>query len=117
MRIFKIVHASQWREAERGGEYHGSQKDRADGFLHFSNADQLSETLAKHYAGMADLVVVCVEGSRLGPTLKFEPSRNGELFPHLYGTLPMSAVSWSKPVELRTDGSFELPPELAGTAR
>jgi uncharacterized protein (DUF952 family) len=110
--IFKIVHVAEWRDAERAREYHGSEKDRADGFLHFSDAKQVPGTLAKYYAGMDDLVLVCVDSERLGTALKFEKSRDGALFPHLYGTLAISAVSWSVPIALRTDGTFDLPPEL-----
>ncbi len=83
MQIFKIVHAEEWREAERVGEYSGSARDHADGFLHFSNAEQVPDTLAKYYAGMGDLIVVCVDAERLGQALKLEPSRDGAMFPHL----------------------------------
>ena len=112
MQIFKIVHGVEWREAERVGEYRGSAKDRADGFLHFSNAKQVRGTLAKYYAGMTDLCLVCVHADRLGSLLKREPARDGALYPHLYGPLPLAAVAWSKPIPLCADGSFLLPPEL-----
>jgi uncharacterized protein (DUF952 family) len=112
MLIFKIVHAREWHEAERARVYAGSAKDRADGYLHFSTAEQVPGTLAKYYARMADLILVCVDVERLGSALKFEPSRDGALFPHLYESLALSAVSWAKPLRLDAAGAFELPPEL-----
>ncbi len=96
--IFKIVHASEWREAELAGVYRGSAKDRADGFLHFSLAEQLMGTLRRYYADAEDLVLVAVNADALGPGLKYEPSRDGALFPHLYGPLPVSAVRWVRTV-------------------
>jgi uncharacterized protein (DUF952 family) len=105
--IFKIVHAEEWRDAERSGAYAGSMKDRSDGFLHFSTAEQVPGTLEKYYAGVTDLVLVCVDAEGLGTSLKFEPARDGALFPHLYGTLATSAVLWVKPLEL-ADGRFSL---------
>jgi len=96
--IFKICHNAEWREAEAAGVYHGSAKDRADGFLHFSTAEQLAGTLARHYADANDLVLVAVDTDAWGPALKFEPSRGGALFPHLYGALPLSAVKWTRPI-------------------
>ena len=89
MLIFKIVHAAEWREAEQAGIYRGSEKDRADGFLHFSTTEQLEETLRRHYAGeRGELTLVAVESRELGDALKWEPSRGGGLFPHLYAALP-----------------------------
>jgi len=94
MLIFKIIHAGEWREAERVGEYVGSDKDRADGFLHFSTAEQLEETLKLHYATYTDgLVLVAVVDSDLGGALKWERSRGGQLFPHLYSPLSRTAVN------------------------
>lgn len=113
MLIFKIVHASEWRRAEVAGEYGGSNKDRADGFLHFSAAEQVPATLAKYYAGMDELVLVCVDAEVLGAALKFEPSRDGVLFPHLYGSLVLSAVRWTRPLRRTGHETFDLPPELA----
>ena len=112
MLIFKIVHAAEWREAERVRAFAGSIKDRVDGFLHFSTALQVPGTLAKYYTGVNDLILVCVDANRLGPALKFEPSRDGALFPHLFGVLALSAVEWAKPLPLRADGTLDLPPEL-----
>jgi uncharacterized protein (DUF952 family) len=105
--IFKIVHAAEW--ASVGDAYAGSEKDRADGFLHFSTAEQLMGTLTRYYAGADDLLLVAVDADALGPALKFEPSRDGALFPHLYGTLPRAAVRWVKPIARAAQGEFLLP--------
>lgn len=117
MLIFKIVHAREWREAERAGVYAGSAKDRADGFLHFSTAEQVPQTLAKHYAGAVDLILVATDPARLGAALKFEPAHDGAQFPHLYASLVISAVVWSKPIGHERSGGFVLPLELADGRR
>jgi uncharacterized protein (DUF952 family) len=90
--IYKICTASAWREAERHGVYRGSDDDSRDGFIHFSTAEQAAETAAKHYAGKADLLLLYVRDSDLMSPLKWEASRNDDLFPHLYGPLPVTAV-------------------------
>lgn len=97
--IFKIAHAEEWRAAERAGHYAGSAKDREDGFIHFSTAAQLAETLRRYYAGANDLVLIAVDESALDDALKWEhaPSR-GEDFPHLYAALSVSAVRWTLPI-------------------
>ena len=107
-RIFKIVPRGEWEAI--GETYLGSPHDRADGFLHFSTAPQLPETLRRYYAGQTDLVLVAVEAEKLGANLKWEhsPSR-GEDFPHLYGALPLSAVFWAKPITKDAIGNFILP--------
>jgi uncharacterized protein (DUF952 family) len=110
MRIFKIVHSPEWRAAD--DEYRGSTKDRADGFLHFSLAEQLAATLARYYADADDLMLVCVDADRLGTALKFEASRDGALFPHLYGTLPRAAVEWVCAIARDAAGAFVLPDEM-----
>jgi uncharacterized protein (DUF952 family) len=109
--IYKIVHLAEWEQAERQGIYAGSAKDREDRFMHFSSADQVTGTLAKYYAGAGDLVLVAVDPKPLGDALKFEPSRGGALFPHLYGTLPTTFVKWAKPIRRGADGAFILPAE------
>ncbi|MDE2184813.1 MAG: DUF952 domain-containing protein [Alphaproteobacteria bacterium] len=109
--IYKICRGAEWDDARRAGIYAGSAGDRRDGFIHFSSAHQLMGTLAKYYAGANDLMLVAVQQDALGDALKFEPSRDGALFPHLYGVLPLSAVAWTKPVVLQADGQFMLPPE------
>jgi uncharacterized protein (DUF952 family) len=90
--IYKICTASEWRDAERDGRYRGSAVDLKDGFIHFSTAEQAAETAAKWFAGQRDLVLVAVDGDALGNALKWEPSRGGALFPHLYGELAVKTV-------------------------
>ena len=88
MTIYKIVPRASWDEALTSGVFTGSPVDVADGFIHFSTAAQLRETAAKHFHGVKDLLLVAADGDRLGEALKWEPSRGGDLFPHLYGSLP-----------------------------
>ena len=107
--IYKICHASLWQVAERAGEFAGAPVDLADGYIHFSTADQVEETAAKHFAGRRDLVLVAVDADALGPALKWEPSRGGALFPHLYGKLPLRAVRWTKPLPRGPDGRHTFP--------
>jgi uncharacterized protein (DUF952 family) len=94
--IFKIATVADWAEAERNGRFDGSAHDKADGFMHFSTASQLPETLQLYYAGQDDLVLAAVDETVLGAALKWEhaPSR-GEDFPHLFAPLPLSAVKWT----------------------
>ncbi len=109
MLIYKIAHADEWLAAERAGVYHGSEKDRADGFLHFSTAAQLRETLERHYADTKDLLVIAaVDSEALGDALTWEPSRGGELFPHLYGALPMATRvrTYSTDLQSLTQSNF-----------
>jgi uncharacterized protein (DUF952 family) len=114
MQIFKICHKAEWREAEAVGVYHGSAKDRTDGFLHFSTVEQLMGTLTRYYADAHDLVLVAVDPAALGLALKFEPSRDGALFPHLYGALPLTAVKWVRDIGRNADGNFALPLDAHG---
>jgi uncharacterized protein (DUF952 family) len=107
--IFKIVHRGEWEAATRGGEYAGSAKDRADGFLHFSTAKQLMGTLERYYANETGLALVAVNEDLLGSALKYEPSRDGALFPHLYAPLPVSAVKWVREIGRDLNGGFVLP--------
>lgn len=90
--IYKIVAREEWRAAETAGVYAGSAVDRADGYIHFSEATQLRETARKHYAGRDDLLLVTIDTDRLDPAPIWEPSRGGALFPHLYGLLPVAAA-------------------------
>ena len=107
MLIFKICHAEEWRAAEAAGVYHGTPKDKEDGFLHFSTFEQLEGTLKRYYANETDLVLVAVEDKLLGEKLKFEPARDGALFPHLYEPMPVTAVQWIAPLTKNTEGEFE----------
>jgi uncharacterized protein (DUF952 family) len=110
--IYKICERASWRLAEQTGTYRGSAADARDGFIHFSTAAQLAGTLAKHFAGRRDLLLVAVDADALGETLKWEPSRGGELFPHLYAALALAAVRWTKFVPDEAGGRRALP-ELA----
>jgi uncharacterized protein (DUF952 family) len=92
MLIYKIVPEALWRAAEALAQFDGAPVDLADGFIHFSTAAQLRDTAAKHFAGERDLLLVTVEAERLGDALKWEPSRGGDLFPHLYGPLQLADV-------------------------
>jgi uncharacterized protein (DUF952 family) len=108
--IYKICPAALWREAERDGVFRGSADDRRDGFIHFSTAAQVAETAAKHFAGQSDLVLLRVDASSLGAALKWEASRGGALFPHLYGDLGLDAVMTAEPLPLGPGGQHEFPP-------
>lgn len=107
--IYKICPGLLWREAEAAGIFSGAPVDLADGFIHFSTAAQASDTASRHFAGQSDLVLVAVNGPALGDTLLYEPSRGGDLFPHLYRPLPLSAVRWVKPLPLGADGRHVFP--------
>jgi uncharacterized protein (DUF952 family) len=108
--LYKICPASLWREATRAGRFCGSAVDLRDGFIHFSTAAQAAETAAKHFANQRDLLLVQVDSARLGAALKWEPARDGALFPHLYGELELAAVSKVDPLPLGADGRHEFPP-------
>jgi uncharacterized protein (DUF952 family) len=110
--IYKICENELWREAGRTGVFHGAAIDERDGFIHFSTAAQVRETAVTHFAGAADLMLVAVDADALADTLKWEVSRGGDLFPHLYGALPLTAVRWAKPLPLGGDGRHVFP-ELA----
>jgi uncharacterized protein (DUF952 family) len=102
--VYKICPRALWQEAERDGVFRGAPVDRADGYIHFSTAAQVRETAAKHFAGQDDLLLVAVDAAALGPALKWEPSRGGALFPHLYGTLVLDAVRRVEELPLGRDG-------------
>lgn len=107
--IYKICPAPLWRQAEEQGVFRGSPVDLADGFIHFSTAAQAAETAAKHFAGQDDLLLVAVDGARLDGRLRYEVSRGGALFPHLYAPLNLSGVLWVKPLPLGEDGAHVFP--------
>jgi uncharacterized protein (DUF952 family) len=108
--LYKICPAALWREAERTGVFRGCEVDRCDGFIHFSSAAQVAQTAAKHFAGQTDLLLVRVNATKLGDRLKWEPSRGGALFPHLYGDLDLSSVTRVDPLPLGPDGRHAFPP-------
>jgi uncharacterized protein (DUF952 family) len=110
--VYKICHADDWREAERAGAFRGAAIDLTDGYIHFSTDEQVKETAGRHFAGIGDLVLVAVATAALGPALKWEPSRAGALFPHLYGVLTLDAVLWVQPLPVGGDGRHVFP-ELA----
>jgi uncharacterized protein (DUF952 family) len=107
--LYKILPAALWRVAEREGRFRGSPVDVKDGFIHFSTAAQVVETAAKHFAGQRDLLLVRVNAARLGEHLRWEPSRGGALFPHLYGDLDIAAVTQVQPLPLAEDGTHRFP--------
>ncbi len=107
--IFKIVPTKLWRDAEAQGAFKGSPVDLADGFIHFSTAAQLRETAAKHFSGQSDLLLAAIDPEKLGEALRYEPSRAGALFPHLYAPLPLKAVAWVKVLLLGEDGQHVFP--------
>jgi uncharacterized protein (DUF952 family) len=90
--VYKICGRAEWDAAVARGEYTGSADDARDGFIHFSTAEQVAETAAKYFARRSDLVLLEVDAAQLGSALRFESSRGGALFPHLYGALPLTAV-------------------------
>jgi uncharacterized protein (DUF952 family) len=108
--VYKICPVSLWREAERVGAFCGSQVDLRDGFIHFSTAEQMAETAAKHFAGQRDLVLLRVDATKLADKLKWEPSRGGALFPHFYGELDCAAVRQVDPLPLDVSGRHKFPP-------
>lgn len=111
MIIYKIFRAAEWDDLRRMGETAGAPVDRADGFVHFSTRDQAPETAARHFSGAEGLMLVAVDSDRLGTALKWEPSRGGALFPHLYRSLLLSDVIWAQPLPL-ADGTHVFPAGL-----
>jgi len=108
-KIYKICPASAWREAERQGVFRGSADDIRDGFIHFSAASQVAETARRHFFGQAGLFLIAVDADALGGRLRWERSRNEELFPHLYGELDLGAVVSVRIMPTRSDGSHDIP--------
>ena len=98
--VYKICHQALWRQAEAIGVFTGAPIDLQDGYIHLSTAEQVRETAAMHFAGREDLLLVAVDASGLGDALRYEPSRGGDLFPHLYAPLPLTAVRWVKPLPI-----------------
>ena len=113
MLIFKITPETAWRAAEVDGLFEGAPVDRADGFIHLSTAAQVRETAARHFAGQRGLLLVAIDTEALGEALRWEASRGGALFPHLYGPLAMGAVRNVVPLILGTDGLHRFPDDLA----
>ncbi|MDK9697284.1 MAG: DUF952 domain-containing protein [Siculibacillus sp.] len=110
--IYKITPRAAWLAALAEGVFCGAPVDLADGFIHFSAADQVRETAAKHFAGLTDLLLVAVDAEALGPALKWEPSRGGALFPHLHGPLDPAAAIDAVELPLGPDGRHRFPEQI-----
>lgn len=107
--IYNLCRQPDWDAALVLGEYRGSADDRRDGFIHFSTATQVVESAARHRRGVADLLLLSVDAAALGEALRWEPSRGGQLFPHLYGPLPTAKVLTAEPLALGADGLHRFP--------
>ena len=107
--IYHVCRRDEWQAAQAAGRYGGSSQDKADGFIHFSGPDQVVASVAKHRATQAGLVILEADADRLGPALRWEPSRGGALFPHLYGELPAAAVVRTADLPLGPDGRHVFP--------
>ena len=105
--VYKIVPRTLWRDAEATGQFAGATVDLADGFNHFSTAEQTRETAAKHFRGEPDLLMVAVEAEEFGAAMKWEVSRGGALFPHLYAALPTTAARSVAAIPLAPDGAHD----------
>ncbi len=106
--VYKIVARADWDAARRAGRFEGAAIDLSDGFIHLSTAAQAQETARRHFAGQAGLVLLKVDAARLGAALKWEPSRGGDLFPHLYAPLDCALVEAVTEIPLSPDGMPEL---------
>lgn len=109
MLIYKILTADQWTDLNQNGDTAGAPIDLSDGYIHFSTAAQAAETAAKHFAGQTGLMLAAIDADALGEALKWEPSRGGQLFPHLYDRLQLQSVLWAKPLPVGDDGAHILP--------
>lgn len=112
MLIYKIFRAEEWAALQAHGETRGAPVDLADGFVHFSTAEQAAETAAKHFTGADGLVLLAIDADGLDDALKWDVSRGGALFPHLYRVLRLSDVLWAKPLPL-VDGAHRFPQDMA----
>ena len=110
--VYKIVAADLWQAAEETGVFTGAGIDLNDGFIHLSTAAQARRTAALYFKGQGNLVLVAADEARLGDALKYEPSRDGDLFPHLYGPLPMAAVLSVRPLPVSEDGNHTFPDDV-----
>ncbi|HWD12726.1 DUF952 domain-containing protein [Pseudochrobactrum sp. sp1633] len=107
--IYKIATRAQWADAEKAGHFSGAPVDLQDGYIHFSTDDTVAETAAKHFARQHDLLLVAVDANQLGDELRYEISRGGKAFPHLYANLQLTAVRWVKDLPLDSDGKHQFP--------
>ncbi|RYZ05227.1 MAG: DUF952 domain-containing protein [Myxococcales bacterium] len=110
--VYRLLSIAAWQRAQSEGHFLGSEHDERDGFIHLSTAEQVAETAARHYARQPSLLLLWVKTAELGASLRFEPSRGGALFPHLYGPLPVSAVERAEPLSLDVEGNHRFPSAL-----
>jgi uncharacterized protein (DUF952 family) len=110
--VYKVEGAAVFERAVREGAYTGAAIDQKDGFIHLSTAVQLPETLRLHFRGQGALLLIALRTADLGPGLKWEKSRGGDLFPHLYGRFDFHAVAWTAPIDVDADGNCVLPERL-----
>ncbi|MEJ0018507.1 MAG: DUF952 domain-containing protein [Acetobacteraceae bacterium] len=107
--VYKVMSAAELTQMQRDGVFHGSPVDIADGYIHLSCASQLAATLERHFKGVEGLMLAAVDVSRLGDTVRWEPARGGQLFPHIHGPLPVAAVVAVAALERDADGAVKLP--------
>jgi uncharacterized protein (DUF952 family) len=107
--VYKIMSAAELQRMQRDGVFLGSAVDVADGFIHLSSADQVAATWDRHFGGADGFILAAVDLSRLGDTVRWEPARGGQLFPHIYGPLPLDAVVATAGLERTQDGAIKLP--------
>jgi uncharacterized protein (DUF952 family) len=110
--VYKICEAALWRQALAEGAFRGAAADLRDGYIHLSTAAQAPGTAARHFAGAADLVLLAADAEALGDALRWEVSRGGDRFPHLYAELPVGAVLWAVPLPLGADGRHVFPERM-----
>ncbi len=104
--VYKVASTAEWEEAGRAGVFLGAPIDKRDGYIHLSTAAQVEKTVSLYFADRDDLVLAALEAERFGAALKWEPSRGGDLFPHLYATLPLDQVAWARPFSSREPGAL-----------
>ncbi len=110
--IYKICNEKEWTKALEKGIYEGSEHDIRDGFIHLSTKSQLEGTLSKHFSNQENLLLIAIEEEKISSNLKYEPARNGELFPHIYGKLETHSVLWVKEIKKQSDGCHLLPENI-----
>lgn len=110
--VYKVAPVASYEPARASGRFAGMPIDAQDGFIHLSTAAQLPTTLSLYFRGQAGLLLIAVRTADLGQALHWEPSRGGDLFPHLYAPLDLSAVAWTAPIHVDAEGNSALPPEV-----
>ena len=110
--LYKVIASELWKQAQEAGVFSGAEIDLTDGFIHLSSSEQVEETVAKHFAGQTDLLLLNVDALALGATLRWEPSRGGALFQHVYGDIPLGAVTNVSPLPLDDNGKHIFPADL-----